>query len=145
MEVVNTLDIDGSQWEIQDVEARNKITTIEDFLTTKVMPNITITLNNGYSASKKEISYVQKYGKIYIGLLFIDNLAGKDIGTNNVAYFGKVNISLNKSVFAVGIDYLSSFPVRVSITENGTLSFMESKGVTSGNNHLRIPITWIEA
>lgn len=25
MEVVNTLDIDGSQWELQDVEARNKI------------------------------------------------------------------------------------------------------------------------
>ena len=30
MEVVNTLDIDGTQWEIQDAEARNKITTIEE-------------------------------------------------------------------------------------------------------------------
>ena len=29
MEVVNTLDIDGSQWELQDVEARNKIAEIE--------------------------------------------------------------------------------------------------------------------
>ena len=29
MEVVNTLDIDGSQWELQDVEARNKIAVLE--------------------------------------------------------------------------------------------------------------------
>lgn len=29
MEVVNTLDIDGTQWEIQDVEARNKITELQ--------------------------------------------------------------------------------------------------------------------
>ena len=145
MEVVNTLDIDGSQWELQDVEARNKIATIEDFLTSKEMPNIEITLNNGYSAERKKIEYVQKYGKLYMGLLYIDNLAGKNIGTNKTADFGKVNISLNKIVFAVGIEYLSSFPVRAAINNTGDISFYESKGVTSGNNHLRIPITWLEA
>lgn len=145
MEVVNTLDIDGSQWELQDVEARNKIATIEDFLTPKKMPKIEITLNNGYSATNKEISNIQKYGKLYMGLLFIDNLTGSDIGTNNIANFGKVNISLNRIVFAVGIEYVSSSPVRASFTETGTLAFYESKGVIPGNNHLRIPITWIEA
>ena len=30
MEIVNTLDIDGSQWELQDVEARNKIAVLEE-------------------------------------------------------------------------------------------------------------------
>ena len=29
MEVVNTLDIDGTQWELQDAEARNKIAELE--------------------------------------------------------------------------------------------------------------------
>ena len=29
MEVVNTLDIDGTQWEMQDVEARNEIATLK--------------------------------------------------------------------------------------------------------------------
>lgn len=29
MEIVNTLDIDGTQWEIQDVEARNRIAELE--------------------------------------------------------------------------------------------------------------------
>ena len=35
MEVVNTLDIDGTQWEIQDAEARNKIAELENTLQTK--------------------------------------------------------------------------------------------------------------
>lgn len=145
MEIVNTLDIDGTQWELQDVEARNKIATIEDFLTPETLPDITITLKDGYSAKTKVISGVQKYGKLHMGLLFIDNLSGSNIGSNQIAEFGKVNISLNASVHAVGIEYLSSSPVRVVFTETGTLSFYESQGTTSGNNRLRIPITWIEA
>lgn len=145
MEVANILDIDGSQWELQDVEARNKIATIEDVLTPKEMPDIKITLNDGYSAKDKKIEYVQKYGKLYMGLLYIDNLSGKNIGTNETVYFGKANISLNNNVFAVGIEYLNSIPVRASINKTGDISFYESKGVTSGNNHLRIPITWLEA
>lgn len=145
MEIVNTLDIDGSQWELQDVEARNKIATIEDVLTPKEMPNIGITLNDGYSATEKDIRSVQRYGKLYIGLLYIDNLSGKNIGTNETVNFGKVNISTNTNVYTVGIEYLSSSPVRAAISKTGFLSLQESAGVTSGNNHLRIPITWIEA
>ena len=145
MEVVNTLDIDGSQWEIQDVEARNKIATIEEFLTPKVIPYIEITLNNGYSAATKKIVYIQKYGKLYMGLLFIDNLSGKNIGTNDIADFGKVNINLLTNAYAVGIEYLSSSQVRASISKTGVLSLLESKGVTPGKNCLRIPIYWIEA
>lgn len=53
-------------------------------------------------------------------------------------------MSLNSIVFAIGIDYMSSSPVRAAFTETGDLALYESKGITSGNNHLRIPITWIE-
>ena len=48
MEVVNTLDIDGTQWEIQDVVARNKIATIEEKTTikiTKKVDEVTIKMN----------------------------------------------------------------------------------------------------
>ena len=38
MEVVNTLDIDGTQWELQDAEARNKIATLETEVNTNI-PN----------------------------------------------------------------------------------------------------------
>lgn len=145
MEVVDTLDIDGTQWEIQDAEARNKIAVIEDFLTAKEMPNISITLNNGYSVSTKSIDYVQKYGKLYMGLLFINDLEGTYIGTNDIAAFGKVNISLNQRVDAIGIEYLNSKPVRISIEKNGDINMQESAGITPGKNCIRVPITWIEA
>lgn len=145
MEIANILDIDGTQWEIQDAEARNKITVIEDFLTAKEMPDISITLNNGYSVSTKSINYVQKYGKLYTGLLFIDDLEGNYIGTNNIAAFGKVNISLNQRVDAIGIEYLNSKPVRLSIEKNGDINMQESAGITPGKNRIRIPITWLEA
>ena len=40
MEVVNTLDIDGIQWKLQDEEARNKIATLEMKTTVKVTNKI---------------------------------------------------------------------------------------------------------
>lgn len=145
MEVVNTLDIDGTQWEMQDNQARNDIEAIKQLMTPKVMPGIEITLNNGYSATEKRISHIQKYGKLYMGLIFIDNLSGENIGTNDVAVFGKINKSLNEGVYSMGIEYFSSMPVRVSISKTGKLALQESKGVTVGDNRLRIPIIWIEA
>lgn len=145
MEVVDTLDIDGNQWEIRDKQARNDIAVIKQLMTPTEMPGIEITLNNGYSAAVKEIRYVQKYGKLYMGLLFIDNLSGKNIGTNDVADFGKANISLITGTYAMGIEYLSSMPIRSSITKTGLFALQESAGITSGNNRIRVPITWIEA
>ena len=38
MEIVHTLDIDGSQWVLQDVEARNRIATLETEVNTNI-PN----------------------------------------------------------------------------------------------------------
>ena len=40
MEVVNTLDIDGTQWEIRDEEARNKIAKLEAKTTVKIIEKI---------------------------------------------------------------------------------------------------------
>ena len=44
----------------------------------------------------------------------------------------------------MGIEYLSSNPVRIYIGKNGDLTLQESAGVTDGNNRLRIPVIWIE-
>lgn len=138
------IDIGGTQWNVKDKQARNDIETIKQLMTPEEMPKIEITLINGYSATEKEIRNVQKYGKLYMGLLFIDNLSGANIGTNDIASFGKANISLITGTYAVGIDYLSSKPIRSSITKTGVLAMQESAGVTDGNNRLRIPIIWIE-
>ena len=139
------INIGGVQWNVKDTQARNDIETIKQSMTVETIPSIEITLNNGYSATIKEISHVQRYGKLYMGLLFIDDLSGENIGTNEVANFGKANINLNIGVYAVGIEYFSSMPVRSSITKNGVLALQESMGITNGDNRLRIPMIWIEA
>ena len=137
------IDIGGTQWNIKDKQARNDIEAIKQSMTVESIPKIEITLNNGYSAIIKEISNVQRYGKLYMGLMFIDDLSGENIGTNDVASFGKANISLNAGVYSMGIEYFSSMPIRASIDRNGNLALQESKGVTNGDNRLRIPIIWI--
>ena len=145
MEVADILDIDGNQWEIQDAKARNDIAAIKQLFTVEKVQDINLTLNTGYSAREANIRDIQKYGKLYMGLLYIDNLAGQGIGTTITAYISKINISLKQSVYAIGIEYLSSKPVRVSITSEGIIGIAESPGVTNGSNCLRVPITWIEA
>lgn len=145
MEVANTLDIDGNQWEIRDTKARDDIATIKQSMTVERMQNIKITLNNGYSAVLASIVDIQKYGKLYMGLLYIDNLSGENIGTNNTAEIGTVNINLKVTAYAVGIEYIKTVPTRFLISPDGHIAVLESAGMTSGNNRIRIPITWIEA
>ena len=55
MEVVNTLDIDGNQWEIQDVEARSKIAKIEEEVNINIPKKIAI--------DEKRIDDVYKYAE----------------------------------------------------------------------------------
>ena len=138
------IDIKGVQWNIKDKQARNDIEVLKQLMTAEQMPSIEITLNNGYSAATKEIRFIQRYGKLYMGLMFIDNLSGVNVGTNDVASFGKANISLVTGTYAMGIEYFSSKPVRSSITKTGDLALQESAGVTDGDNRLRIPVIWIE-
>ena len=47
MEVVNTLDIDGTQWELQDVEARNKIAVLEESFNSLTNYKTGIEINTG--------------------------------------------------------------------------------------------------
>ena len=137
------IDIGGVQWDVKDKQARNDIETIKQLFTVESLPGIDITLNNGYSASISQIWDIQKYGKLYMGLISINDLRGNNIGTNETAIFGKINISMKSNVYAMGIDFSTSVPIRISLNKNGQLSVLESVGVRNGNNRLRIPIIWI--
>ena len=54
MEVVNTLDIDGTQWEIQDVEA-SQILTEQEVKINNLQENLSITNNKIYVDKSKNI------------------------------------------------------------------------------------------
>ena len=144
MEVVNTLDIDGSQWELQDVEARNRIAEMEQLLKTENVNDIQIVLNSGNSASEARITSIQKFGKIYIGLIIIENLTADNIGTLNRVNVGTVNTNVLNNVYSIGFDYHSGKNVRIRISPEKIFSIEESSGVSNGNNGIRASITWIE-
>ena len=55
MEVVNTLEIDGTQWEIQDAEARNKIVHLEE--------EVNINIPKRFTTDEKRIDNVYKYAE----------------------------------------------------------------------------------
>ena len=144
MEVVNTLDIDGSQWEIQDAEARNKIAIIEQSLKIESISDIPIILENGYTATVANIQDIQKYGRLYKGLLYIDNINGSYIGTTSSIVIGKINRSVLGANYALGLDYLTGKVARISLADNGYVYIAESLGINNGSNRLRVPIIWFE-
>lgn len=144
MEVVNTLDIDGTQWELQDVEARNKIAGIEQLLKTETVNGIPINLNSGNSATEARITSIQKFGKMHIGLIIIDNLVANNIGTLNRVEVGTVNVNVLNETYSLGFDYHSGKTVRIKVSPNKNFSIEESVGISNGSNGIRAQITWIE-
>ena len=141
---VKIVDIDGSQWNIKDQEARNKIAEIEQLLKTEVIDNIPINLNSGNSADETRITSIQKFGKMYVGLIIIENINASNVGTINRVNVGTVNINTLNSTYALGFDYKSGKTVRIRINPDKSITIEESSGVPNGNNGIRAPITWIE-
>lgn len=144
MEIVNTLDIDGTQWEMQDVEARNKIAGIEQLLKTETVNNIPINLNSGNSAKQKQIKSIQKFGKMYIGLIVLENLSAGNIGTLNRVDVGTINVNVLDDTYSLGFDYINNKTVRFRITSDKKFYIEESLGVSKGKNLMLAQITWIE-
>ena len=141
---VKIVDIDGSQWEMKDQNARNRIAEMEQLLKTENVADILINLNSGNSASEARITSIQKFGKIYIGLIIIENLIANNIGTLNRVDVGTVNTNVLNNAYSIGFDYHSGKSVRIRITPEKNFSIEESSGVSNGNNGIRASITWIE-
>lgn len=80
MEIVNTLDIDGTQWEIQDEKARNKIIELE----TKT----TIKITNKVSKANFVMNLIEISGEKFLqlhfdGLYWSGEIAGEVATFNN--------------------------------------------------------------
>ena len=141
---VKIIDIDNVQWNMKDQEARNKIIEIEQLLKTEVVADIPIVLNSGNSADNARIISIQKFGKMYIGLIVIENANANNIGTLNRANLGTVNINVLSNTFSLGFEYKSGKTVRIKVGSDKSISIEESVGVSNGNNGIRAPITWLE-
>lgn len=138
------VDIKGVQWELKDEVARNNIAIIKQSLEIETINDIPIILKDGYTADTANIEGIQKYGRLYKGLLYIDNLNGSSVGTMTTGYIGDINRNVLGGNFALGLDYLTGSVIRIAIANGGLIQLSESLGVNKGSNRIRTPIIWFE-
>lgn len=141
---VKIVDIDGSQWNMKDQVARDKITEIEQLLKPETVTDIPIVLNSGNSADEARITSIQKFGKVYVGLIILENINASNIGTLNRANVGTINMNVLSNTYSIGFDYKSGKTVRIRVGPDKNITIEESSGITNGNNGIRASITWIE-
>ena len=134
MEIVHTLDIDGSQWELQDVVARNRIAELEKSLIPQSLGDINIELKPGYTALTANMIFHYKVGKIHFMRVELRNISGQDIGTTVTANIGSINIFPKRETSFMLHDYISSVVLRCHLSNDGTVSIGESKGLVQGDN-----------
>lgn len=144
MEKASIIDIQGVQWAIKDQEATDNINAIKDQLTPKKLNDISIKMNEGYSATSAVILNIVQFGRIHIGNIIINDISGNNIGTTNETKFGIVSFKPFDIIHALCFDYITGKVARVEIQTNGDIGFLESLGVPNGNNRIRGQIVWIE-
>ena len=113
MEVVNTLDIDGTQWVLQDAEARNKIAELE----TKTTINEKILIQKGNSY----VSLVTINDKKFIHLRFKGDVIVSEIGQKifNTGIIEGLTGTISVIADLTRINREGRYPAVVDITING--------------------------
>lgn len=131
---VKIVDIDGSQWNMKDQVARDKIATLEESIITQDAEDINIEMNVGFTAMVANMTYHYKIGKIHFMRIELRNISGVNIGTTQTARIGVINIFPKKETSFMLYDYENNAILRCHLSTDGTISIGESKGVVQGNN-----------
>lgn len=135
MEVANILDIDGSQWELQDVEARNKIAVLEDSLTVKDLPDLVFNKSPDYSYDSFNLYNHYSFGKIHFVYIRLVNIKGTYIGSTASAKIGSLKIKPKKETSFMLFDYVSGKVMRCFLDVEGNFYIGESDGVSPERNN----------
>lgn len=136
MALVKIIDIDGVQWEMKDQTARNKITDIEKNISTEDLQDITINLSKDYTAELFLIRNHYKTGKIHFIDINIKNIKGLNLGTDQTAIIGSINLHPAKETSFILVDCFAPAVLRCFLSTDGSFSIGESKGLVSGNNNI---------
>ena len=128
------IDIGGVQWNIKDKDARDRITVIEDFITTKDLPNPTIQRNPNSSWTSFQLYNHYSFGKIHFIYIRLQNVRNGNIGSQSSAILGKLDIKPVKETSFMLFDYVNGRTMRCYLDQEGNFTIGESNGVSSGNN-----------
>lgn len=128
------IDIGGTQWNVKDKEARDRITVIEDILTVKALPSPTINRNPAYSWASLKLYNHYSFGKIHFIYIRLQNISGSGIGSFTSAKIGSLSIKPVKETSFMLFDYVNGRTMRCYLDVEGDFYIGESNGVSSGNN-----------
>lgn len=134
MAEVHIIDIDGERWDIKDSPLTERVTTLEDIISVKGLPELDVTLKSGYSTTVIATNYHYSFGKIHFVSLEFKNLSGTNIGTYNKAVIASTNLRPKKRTAFFLFDFTNRAQMLCYFENNGTISIAKSYGVKSGNN-----------
>ena len=112
MEVVNILDIDGSQWELQDVEARNDIAVLKEDNTTN-KTNIQNLQNSKMNIIAEETN------------VDLNTLGNESFTNGTVKYFKVAKGSLHEPTFPTMSEPISFYNMKVSQVDRSLIQEIE--------------------
>lgn len=139
------IDIGGVQWNVKDKEARDKITVIEDLVTTKSLPNINIIRKPGYNWGHLSLYNHYGVGKIHFVYIHMQNVSGSGIGTSTPVIIGSINIKPIKETTFMLYENKKGLAMRCYLTPDGSFGIGESLGVSQGNNEIYGELIFAEA
>lgn len=131
---VKIVDIDGEQWNIKDQDARTRITTLEENISTIDLLDAQVTMENGYTCKSIQLHNIYKVGKIHFVNVRIEDLSGNGIGTSTTVYVASTNLIPKRITNFIARDYRAPATVRCSLEVDGRISIGESNGISNGNN-----------
>ena len=131
---VKIIDIDSEQWNIKDQDARTRITTLEENVSTQELQDAQITMKDGYTCKSIQISNHYKVGKIHFAVIRIEDLSGNGVGTTGTIYIASTNLIPKKYTVFIARDSRAPATARCDLEADGSISIGESNGISNGNN-----------
>lgn len=131
---VKIVDIDNVQWNIKDQDARTRITTLEENVSTQDLQDARVTMKNGYTCKSIQIYNHYKVGKIHFALVLISDLSGSNVGTTTTISIANTDLIPKKQTSFIAREYRATATARLFLEQDGSLSIGESNGINNGNN-----------
>ena len=136
MEIVNTLDIDGTQWEIQDPQAREDISKLKSDNRIINIGEIDLILKPGYTAHAAKLQHVMKMGKLIIGTIHFIGLVGEGVGESKSLLVASLPFSPQELFELVAVDTWRNNSFRISGDVNKNIYLMSTEKMISGNSDI---------
>lgn len=144
MENVNTLDIDGTQWEMMDAQARQDIATLKSSQEIILYARVELSLRPGYTASDAKLLSVSRMGKLIFGAIRITNLAGEGVGNDRVLDIADMPFTPATYYECVAVDMKANTSYRMQIFGDGRITIVSTGKLKNGDSELTAPFIIFE-